>query len=481
VLTRFVSAGGIAAAHPPRQEIVALVGPATADQHNTVRAGIIPVACWRLEDVRFEFDSSVVMPGIAKELEGLALLVKEHPPASKSDGKPGFPLSVFGHADPVGNDDYNKQLSGRRATAIYGMLTRDTNLWEKLFSQPFGNDKWGRRSLQIMLDAVSPATAGQQNQADAVQHERSAAKRRDLFARYMETVCGPDLKLEKRDFLGHGDDGGGKGDFQGCSEFNPILIFSQQDQNRFARDKDTAPRDKANAPNRRVMVLIFRKGSRVDPAKWPCPRASEGAAGCRKRFFIDGDLRRSTRLTDAPRRFEDTKKTFACRFYHRLVERSPCEITLKTFEVRLYTPIGRALPLAPCEVTIGSRKPFVDTADARGIIVLRDVEVPATCTVRWGFPPDQGREPELIFTLDLFLNADEPADSDRAGESAKRLNNLGYTEPDFPDNVRHFQRDYGHLASPPLTVTGTIDDPTFTLLKDVYEQSADDLRNTPVS
>src|SRR6185295_19308550 len=134
-----------------------------------------------------------------------------------------------------------------------------------------------------------------------------------------------------------------------------------------------------------------------------------------------------------------TKNTFACRFYHRLVERSPCEVTLKTFEVRLYTPIGRAIPLAPCEVTISNRKPFIDTADARGIIVLRDVEVPATCTIKWGFPPDQGRQPELIFTLDLYLKADEPADSDRAGESAKRLNNLGYTDPDLADNVRHFQ------------------------------------------
>ena len=76
-------------------------------------------------------------------------------PAPQTAGEPPAtifpPLSIFGHADPVGNDDYNKQLSGRRATAIYGLLTRDTHLWEELYSHSFGNDKWGVKAIQIML------------------------------------------------------------------------------------------------------------------------------------------------------------------------------------------------------------------------------------------------------------------------------------------------------------------------------------------
>jgi hypothetical protein len=193
-----------------------------------------------------------------------------------------------------------------------------------------------------MLDRVSPVPAGESNQEEAIQHEHNAGKRKDLFRRYMEDLCGPELKLEKQDFLGHGDDAGGKGDFQGCSELNPVLIFSQKDQTDFEQDKDKTKRNKENAPNRRVVVLIFRKGSRVDPSKWPCPRVNEGVAGCRKRFWSDGEKRRSTRLPDKPRKFEETKNTFACQFYHRLVEQSPCEVILKTFEIRLYSPIGRA-------------------------------------------------------------------------------------------------------------------------------------------
>ena len=322
-----VSEGGISGRHPTVDLPTVHVGPTTDAEFNTVRAGLIPVACWRVEDIRFEFDSSFVTPGIGAELEHLMQLIKDHSPSSKSDGKPGCPLSVFGHADPVGNDDYNKQLSGRRATAIYALLSRDTNLWEKLFSQPFGNDKWGRKSLETMLDTVSPAPVGESNQEEAIQHEHNAGKRKDLFGRYMENLCGPDLKFKKEDFLGHGDDAGGKGDFQGCSEFNPVLIFSQKDQNKFEQGKDKTERNAANAPNRRVMVLIFRKGSRVDPSKWPCPRANEGVAGCRKRFWSDGEKRRT--LQEQRREYERTKDTFACRFYDRLSHVSPCEFIIQ--------------------------------------------------------------------------------------------------------------------------------------------------------
>jgi len=105
-----ISEGGIAAKHTPVQEHVGLVGPTTENEFNTLRAGFIPVACWRVEDFRFAFDSSMVEPEIAVELEHLTQLLEEHPPPSKTRPAPGFPLSVFGHADPTGNDDYNKTL-----------------------------------------------------------------------------------------------------------------------------------------------------------------------------------------------------------------------------------------------------------------------------------------------------------------------------------------------------------------------------------
>jgi len=367
-LTQVISEGGISGRHPTVDLPTVHVGPTTDAEFNTVRAGLVAVACWRVDDIRFEFDSSFVTPGIETELEHLMQLVKDHPPTSKTDGKPGFPLSVFGHADPVGNDDYNKQLSGRRATAIYALLTRDTNLWEKLFSQPFGNDKWGRKFLETMLDKVSPAPAGESNQEEAIQHEHNVGKRKDLFERYMENLCGPDLKLKKEDFLGHGDDAGGKGDFQGCSEFNPVLIFSQKDQTNFEQDKDKTRRNTENASNRRVMVLIFCKRGRVNPAKWPCPRASEGVAGCKKRFWSDGEKRRSNRIADESRRFEQSKDTFACRFYDRLTNISPCEWSqLRMIHLRIIDAVGKPRALMSYKLVVGGKE-INDLTDNDGFI-----------------------------------------------------------------------------------------------------------------
>src|SRR5262245_55839406 len=112
-------AGGVVGRHVVIDVPPALVGPATADEFNTIVAGIIPVACWRVDDIRFAFGSSFVQPAVKAELGHLAQLIKDHP---------GAPLSVFGHADPVSGDDLNKRLSGRRAMAIYGMLIRDPAL-----------------------------------------------------------------------------------------------------------------------------------------------------------------------------------------------------------------------------------------------------------------------------------------------------------------------------------------------------------------
>src|SRR5215831_1076431 len=121
----FISAGlgGIAAEHPEREPFAVVAGPATAAQFNTIRSTVFPLACFRAEDLNFAFDSSFVEFSLRREMPRLKRLLDRHPRS---------PLSVFGHADPVGNDEYNKSLSGRRAQAIYALLTRREDLWEDL-------------------------------------------------------------------------------------------------------------------------------------------------------------------------------------------------------------------------------------------------------------------------------------------------------------------------------------------------------------
>ena len=86
-LSHVVSVGGTAANHPLLQDQEALVGPATGNEFNTIKAGLIPLACWRLEDVRFDFDSSLVRPESKAELKNLANLVKQHPPSSRQKNR----------------------------------------------------------------------------------------------------------------------------------------------------------------------------------------------------------------------------------------------------------------------------------------------------------------------------------------------------------------------------------------------------------
>ncbi len=346
-----VSDGSVAGEHPSLLTREILVGPTTQSEFNTIKAGLIPFACWRVNDLRFAFGSSFVQSEIKDDIHSLKDLVTKH---SLGGVKP--PLSVFGHADPVGQDVPNKMLSGRRAQAIYGLLTRKTELWEELYSQPTGPDEWGDPAIQIMLSTVqSDLQEPEEGQGGAGESEGATISidqvkafqvlhglkedgivgpntRRELFRVYMDELC-VDFVVGPSEFLGKGEDSKGKGDYQGCSEFNPLLIFSQDEQEKFQQAQDKSERNSENAPNRRVMIFLFRPGTEVRLEKWPCPRVSEGINDCEKRFWSDGEDRRTRREQEIPREYGDTKDTFACRFYDRLSNKSPCEAVLKQAKI----------------------------------------------------------------------------------------------------------------------------------------------------
>jgi hypothetical protein len=330
--------GGTIAKHPDPEPSQLLVAPSSSSELNTAHLRLLPIACFCLTDMRFMFDSSFVLPEIRDDMSAFSLL-------RKTDTRVmGAPLSIFGHADPsyegnfaVGSstsdsgDDYNKTLSGRRAIAIYALLVRDASLWNNLYTNHLGTDVWGDESIRTMLNATGQSPADGMTVANIA---NSQGQRQQLFLGYMNSLCG-DLKLDKSaDFLARGAGADQKGDVQGCSRFNPLLLFSSEDEALFKQafaDKDEPTlrdeRDPRNAVNRRVMILIFRKGSQVLPSKWPCPTYKEGKAGCKKRAFSDGDKRRSTHTSGAERKFELTQDTFSCRFYQRISQGSPCNST----------------------------------------------------------------------------------------------------------------------------------------------------------
>ena len=305
--------GGYAGIHPPAPQFPILVSPSTRNERNVIREELVTVACWRLNDLRFEFDSSFVMPSAASELQALRKVCDAHPDS---------PLSVFGHSDPTGQEDYNKALSGRRAEAVYSVLTHDAVRWEKLYSEPFGGDVWGSKTIKTILDALQFKNVTAFQKANDLSPDGVAGPltRAKLFAAYFQFLF-PSPLLPSA-FLGRGADPAGKADFQGCGEFNPAVILSKQEIEKLSN----AERDCENAPNRRVLVLFFRPGTVIDVNRWPCPRTGENSAGCRNRFWSNASTRRAA-SPDARRSFADGFDTFGCRFYHRLAADSPCELS----------------------------------------------------------------------------------------------------------------------------------------------------------
>jgi peptidoglycan hydrolase-like protein with peptidoglycan-binding domain len=457
----------------PELELDALfVAPATTGEKNTFRFPLPVVACWRLDDIRFEFDSSILKPETRKEMKDLALL---------RGMNPGAPISIFGHADPIDNEVYNKVLSGRRAAVIYGLVTRDAGIWEKLYKKPFGGDSWKTRALQVMLTAMAFDTKGidgehGENTSQAIKAYRNfkglspsgadtPETRKLLFADYMDLVCvnAQDMpfKIPKSDFLARNEDPNGKGDYQGCSEFNPVVVFSKELTEEYKRPGFKVARDIANTPNRRVTALFFAPGFYVPPAKWPCPAAKDGVAGCKLRFWAEY----KTKLAPAEktRLFEKTKDTFGCRFYHRLTIDSPCEESAKYWVIRVmepgYKPIDDRKPIAnaPFQLTgENGGAPIVNgVTDANGILRIRASSLKAKLLLK-------------IAGTEIHVNAGELQPSGASEDASRqRLCNLGYGPADYakwsPDDAdaayRKFQRQ--HL----ITVTGAANPATIDKLK----------------
>ena len=454
--------GGVSGPHP-EGEGAFHVAPNRASQRNTLRLQLLPIACWRIEDLRFNFDSSFVRPEGAAEMAALASLRQGHP---------GAPLSIFGHADPTGDDDYNKTLSGRRAKAIYALLVRDVAAWEKLYSTKFGGDDWGDRSIQLMVRAVGfdpgvidgkigghtqAAIKGYQaSKGDlAVDGDAGPKTRKALFADYMEAICkdtsGQPFQLDPTaDFLAHGADPELRGDVQGCSEFNPVLVFSNDEDQKLSKPANKVERNAENLPNRRVLVFFFPPGAKIKLGNWPCPAASDGPSKCNSYFWPNGDARRSP---GSERRFYGkSHDTMACRFYDRMARRSPCEVARTAIRLRLLDSENDFIANAPYRLTLGNGEVRESQADAQGWMVEQNVETPEHASVEWGYPPEYGisdderrqrwgRSGPYDYSLDVILRTED--DSSDEEKALAHLNNLGYPpERSLEENLLRFQREY---------------------------------------
>lgn len=447
-----ISAGAVVGVHEQQNVDTFVAAPTNGSERNTLRKALVPIACWGTVDARFAFDSSFIQPDIRDDIVELRKVVEQNS---------GALLSVFGHADPVGELGYNKLLSGRRARALFALVTRDVATWTTLAATPMGRDKWEPAAFETMRDAlVASGTA-------------APTARPALIKAYMELLCtGADGKvfvLTVAQFLGKGTDAGGKASVQGCGEFNPVRVLSTAEARAFAAPETHPERDARNAPNRRVLIFLFPADSKVDVSTWPCPRATEGIAGCQKRLFTDAKQRIAPGVET---REHPTERTFSCRFYDRFAAKSPCETIRESVAIRLYDQKGREIPNAVYRLSLNNVILQEAAADKQGAF---SVVVPGRSQLaflEWGPKPPAGMPRVFRFRDDLALgaNPDDPADAEAC------LINLGYSGGSKLDvKVRAFQTDYQKSFA--LVVSGVLDEKTRAALREVYTSDAANLRD----
>lgn len=526
---------GVVATHPARVELPVLTSPTVEEDReelfNTVRPSLVTLGCMNLSNRGFEFDSSFISPKAKGRFTAFAELMSRLRDEDPTGAKRLPPITIFGHADPTGDEEYNKTLSGRRARAVFGLLTRDVKLWETLFSGPFGGDDWGQKSIQLMLQtvgggipfydgpidgAVTPETRKQT--ADAIEAYQNARDiqppsgiagpktRAVLFPEYMKEICqlksGVPFELDpKEHFLARGKDAGHKGDVQGCGEFNPVLLLSQEQEKRFKDKKLKPERDASYEDDRRALVFIFKHDSEIDSKKWPCPRSNEGSAGCKLRFWSDSKdrLRRDPDKTaagddgipigDGRRDFKETGDTFACRWYHGFAQHSPCEAGRKLWVLRLrvdgakdaqeplkqrayvvhagetsYAPVLRGFTDDNGQLVIPVMDESVEMKLKLDFFGLetppkKDEKDDTGTSAETGFDEDEFKNEDKFVELTLDAGALTPMTKDDL-PAQQRLHNLGFgqgkpgafTADVFERAIRGFQRTHK------LTDTGKLDD-----------------------
>jgi hypothetical protein len=468
-----------------------------SSKFNTIRIPLIPVACWTLKDPAFAFDSSFVSPSFQAELGVLSGIVGANQEC---------PAALFGHCDPAGKDDLNKTLGDRRAIAIYALLTRQPDLWAYLYDTKQVGDTWDLHMVQTMLASVQdgqggPYYAGDIDGArtadtiDAVKRFQADAglaadgdpghqTRKALFGAYMDWLCTPapaaaPFRMQASDFLG--GTGAAPGDLpkmslQSCGKYNPIVLLTKDEM----AGEDTTDgaskvqRNADDAPNRRVIMFLFEKGTTVEPSHWPCPKVKEANTACKDAFWSDGDARRQN--GDTQRLYEKTRDTMACRFYDRFARRSPCESPDEdAYLVRLHDDEVKPIaPPVPYRVTMGST-PGVRASSTDGWVKIPLPKDKCLDTVRIEWGTSGSTSDRLPFFLDLMVDCD--VGEERAQTRAK-LNNIGYsvsTDEQLGGAVTQFQADYG-LSEHGCNPDGSLPAKTRARLWAIYDRKCDATR-----
>lgn len=266
--------------------------------------------CREVSGAHFEFGRSFVRKDA---MQTLSEMVED------LQGQPIRKGMIFAHTDKVGPEALNKELSERRAKALFALFTHDDGAWEDLFTNKFsgGNwsERWGTGEVQHMLGALLVTDDnGLPLDEDGVQGSLTTEAikrfqrgdypdlpaeqaplvddgivgpmtRKELFLAYAKRISREPLSADRLAMVN-----GEK--YMGCGEYNPLHVSAK------------------DAESRRAVVFLF--DAAAEPQGLPCKLGSLGP--CR------ANLDPEATEEDGP----DGKPPYRCRIYQQIASLCPC-------------------------------------------------------------------------------------------------------------------------------------------------------------
>ena len=266
--------------------------------------------CNEVPGAHFEFGRSFVRRDAIPILANIA---------EDLHGEPIRRAMIFGHSDKTGPEALNKELSERRARAVFALLTHDTAAWEELWTNKWsgGNwsELWGTREVQHMLNALrvptkSGATVPESGILDEVTRQAirtfqrgeypdkpaeqapladdgdaGPLTRKELFLAYAKRISRGPLTADRLSKI-NGEP------FMGCGEYNPLSLSTK------------------DAESRRVVLLVYDVAA--EPQALPCKLRSLGP--CK------GNIGPEVTLADPT-----GKPPYRCEVYQAVAALCPCQ------------------------------------------------------------------------------------------------------------------------------------------------------------
>jgi outer membrane protein OmpA-like peptidoglycan-associated protein/peptidoglycan hydrolase-like protein with peptidoglycan-binding domain len=213
----------------------------------------------------FETDKTFLLPSAMRSIRLLNLFFEENP---------GGEILVVGHTDTVGPQDYNLELSKRRAQNMAAYLTDTVETWTACYQPQPISETWGTREDQHMLSVLpeggEPFYTGPVDGIAGPKTEKAVSDFQEFSNANRGTtltvdgVAGPKTRHELvKAYMGLDGTSLPEGTplfSQGCGEFHPEVPTGDEVE---------------EARNRRVEVFLFPE--KIDP---PMPPGGCKAPGC---------------------------------------------------------------------------------------------------------------------------------------------------------------------------------------------------------